>query len=79
MVIASQVYQRYDRLYRLMVDAYRARIVAADPRVGSASAFHHTHNWGNDASKALLTQFARRSAALIQRGQREYRLAGGGK
>jgi hypothetical protein len=69
---ATQVYDRYVRLSRAMTERYRLKINAADPRVGFDGAFHLTHNWGNDAARAVLASYHARWTQLLARRDREY-------
>jgi hypothetical protein len=69
---ASEVYDRYRRLDRALTERYRARINAADPRVGMDQAFHLAHNWGNEGARVLLLLHRKRGRQLSDRSRREY-------
>ena len=72
---ASQVYDRYHRLYRLAVEKGRRTIPQADPRIGPEMPWLLAHNWGNDAAKQALRENDKLTAYVSKRQDREYRLA----
>src|SRR5687768_8018359 len=66
------VLERYDRLSDQQVEKYRRLICAADNRLGTYCCFHLCHNWGNDASRAVLARYDRLSSRMTKRRTAEY-------
>lgn len=69
---AQQTYDFYANKSHQLTEKYRKLIFDAHPEVGMDTAFHHAHNWGNNAASALLETYSRKSHALNKRGYREY-------
>ena len=66
-------FDKYTDLYKMVTERYRARLVEADPRLPRDQAFHLAHNWGNEASRQILSRYHRVAGYVSGRQLREYR------
>lgn len=55
--IARAKFDRKARHFDKLRECYKKALLAADPDLGTYNTFHVAHNWGNRASKDLLTRY----------------------